>query len=191
MFTVVVDSAAKTATFDLNDQLDHGPVLGDDATLDVDLGSWLQASVTDADGDTVSTNLAGLVSVSVENDVPTLTLAEEGVSGAVQEDALGLVDAGQHGGCGPVGGHRGYGGGHGCGGAGSVGSGDECAWRGRAGAGDGLLGGRGHAAGGADVQGFGGELRGGCGDEHADGEFCGRAGGVHRGGGQCGQDGDL
>ncbi len=69
----------------------------------------------------------------------------------------GPSHAGQHGGWGPVGGHRGYGGGHGCGGAGSVGSGDECAWRGRAGAGDGLLGGRGHAAGGADVQGFGGE----------------------------------
>ena len=42
VFTLAVDSAAQTATFDLNDQLDHAPGSGDDATLDVDLGSWLR-----------------------------------------------------------------------------------------------------------------------------------------------------
>ena len=94
VFTLAVDSAAQTATFDLNDQLDHAPGSGDDATLDVDLGSWLQASVTDADGDTVVQPLTGLVSVSVENDVPTLAIISEGVSGAVQEDALGSATLG-------------------------------------------------------------------------------------------------
>ena len=53
-----------------------------------------QASVTDADGDTVVQRLTGLVSVSVENDVPTLAIISEGVSGAVQEDALGSATLG-------------------------------------------------------------------------------------------------
>ncbi len=71
------------------DQLDHPDDSGDDATLSVDdFDQYVEATITDADLDTDSTSFDGLISVSVENDVPTLEASGDAVGGAVQEDAL-------------------------------------------------------------------------------------------------------
>ena len=54
-----------------------------------DLGQYVTVSVEDADADAASTALTGLIAISVENDIPTLTLGEDALTGTVQEDALG------------------------------------------------------------------------------------------------------
>ena len=87
VFTFTVNADTGAALFTLVDQLDHQPndaAGGDAETLTIDnLGQFVRA--TDADGDYV--DLTGLVTVTVENDVPEL-VAEATVSGAVVEDGL-------------------------------------------------------------------------------------------------------
>ncbi len=89
VFTFGVEETTGEGTFTLVDQLDHPDDSGDDATLSVDdFGQYVEATITDADLDTDSTSFDGLISVSVENDVPTLEASGDAVDGAVQEDAL-------------------------------------------------------------------------------------------------------
>ncbi|MDK9709345.1 MAG: DUF5801 domain-containing protein [Desulforhopalus sp.] len=94
VFTFGVNSASGIATFNLDDQLDHDG-LGDEETLSIgDLGSYVEATITDTDGDTDSVTFDGKIGITVENDVPIISLGEGRATGAVQEDALGneLVD---------------------------------------------------------------------------------------------------
>ncbi|WP_183350735.1 retention module-containing protein, partial [Desulfoprunum benzoelyticum] len=94
VFTFSVDTTSGQAVFNLNDQLDHTPgVAGtDDDTLSIDnLGSYVQVSITDTDGDNVTKTLDDLITVTVENDVPAVTItpvAEASVTGQVLEDGL-------------------------------------------------------------------------------------------------------
>jgi len=67
VFTFSVDADTGEAIFNLNDQLDHPDGSGDEAILTIDdLGQFVRA--TDTDGDYVE--FTGLISVTVENDVP-------------------------------------------------------------------------------------------------------------------------
>ncbi len=89
VFTFTVDATSGEAVFNLNDQLDHGGA-GDDELLHIDdLGQYVTVSTEDADNDLVSTNFTGLIDISVENDIPTLTVSGGPLTGDVQEDALG------------------------------------------------------------------------------------------------------
>ncbi|OGR18373.1 MAG: hypothetical protein A2X81_10400 [Desulfobacterales bacterium GWB2_56_26] len=90
VFTFAVDASTGVATFDLDDQLDHSGNENDDELLAIDdLGSYVEANITDADNDTVSLNFAGKITVNVENDLPTIGFNQNLAYGAVQEDALG------------------------------------------------------------------------------------------------------
>ena len=72
VFTFSVDENSGEVTFNLNDQLDHGGAGTDVETLPIlNLGRYVQVSVTDADGDTVTQNFGGRIGINVENDVPT------------------------------------------------------------------------------------------------------------------------
>ncbi|MDX9835761.1 MAG: DUF5801 repeats-in-toxin domain-containing protein, partial [Desulfobulbus sp.] len=71
VFTFSVNETSGEVTFNLNDQLDHLGY-GDSEILPIqNLGEYVQVSVTDFDGDTVTDTFAGLVEIQVENDVPT------------------------------------------------------------------------------------------------------------------------
>ena len=71
VFTFSVDEDSGQATFNLNDQLDHLG-RGDGEILAIqNLGRYVQASVTDADGDTATATFAGRIEIQVQNDVPT------------------------------------------------------------------------------------------------------------------------
>ena len=63
----LTDNSDGTFTFDLKDQLDHGPAAGETGTLTLDLTGVFTA--TDYDGDAVTLN-ADSIRVVVENDVP-------------------------------------------------------------------------------------------------------------------------
>ncbi|THB74332.1 MAG: VWA domain-containing protein, partial [Desulfobulbaceae bacterium] len=83
IYRLEVDSSTGKATFNLNDQIDHGngkdgeygtaddvPV-GDTGALTIDnLGQFVEVTITDADNDTAKGTLDGMINVSVENDVP-------------------------------------------------------------------------------------------------------------------------
>jgi T1SS-143 domain-containing protein len=89
VFTFTVTSAG-AATFNLNDQIDHPEGSGDDYELSLsELGQFVDATMTDADGDSDTKNLAGKININIENDVPELRLEGVTISGTVQEDALG------------------------------------------------------------------------------------------------------
>jgi len=76
------------ATFDLDDQIDHPDGSGDDYELSItDLGQFLEASITDFDNDTITTDFTGKISIAVENDIPEVTGTPQTLT--VQEDALG------------------------------------------------------------------------------------------------------
>jgi len=65
--------SGSTATFDLDDQVDHSGAEDDDENLAIsDLGQYVEVSITDADDDTITTNFAGDISIMVENDIPVL-----------------------------------------------------------------------------------------------------------------------
>ncbi|RNA65157.1 hypothetical protein CR163_007935, partial [Prosthecochloris sp. ZM_2] len=112
VFTLEIEKASGDWVFDLNDQLDHVVVPGEDGDeqyklkdSDTDSATGYKESldfsevvgVEDGDGDSASLydmgDTAGVFAISVENDVPALTTeASSGtatVGGAVHEDALG------------------------------------------------------------------------------------------------------
>ena len=67
-----VDKSSGEATFNLNDQLDHRGTSDDGEILRIqNLGQFVQASVTDADGDTATGTFPFRIIIQVENDVPT------------------------------------------------------------------------------------------------------------------------
>jgi T1SS-143 domain-containing protein len=71
VFTFSVDTDSGEVVFNLNDQLDHMGY-GDNEILPIqNLGQYVQVSVTDFDGDTVTRTFAGRIEIQVENDVPT------------------------------------------------------------------------------------------------------------------------
>ncbi len=94
VFTLTLDGTTQTATFTLNDQLDHPNASGDDATLLIDnLGQYIQVVVTDGDGDTASLTLDGRLTITVENDVPIVSVSAVAagyteVVGEVLEDGM-------------------------------------------------------------------------------------------------------
>gem|GEM_PF-1138006 len=88
VFTFAVDSSTGTATFNLDDQLDHPEDSDDDTNLTIEgLGSYVQAQIVDADGDIASVTFTGKIDINVENDIPILN--ESPIVKTVQEDALG------------------------------------------------------------------------------------------------------
>jgi VCBS repeat-containing protein len=105
VFTLTLDSAAQTATFNLNDQVDHLDAagkggLGDDAILSIDnLGQYIQVVVVDGDGDSASLNLDGRLTINVENDIPVVSVEAAGeeyskVVGEVLEDGMSRTSDG-------------------------------------------------------------------------------------------------
>ena len=86
VFTFTVNSSTGDATFNLNGQLDHIKDAGHDTTLSINLGQFVQMSVTDNDGDTVHSTFAGLITVNVADDIPVVTGKE--FTGKVYEDGL-------------------------------------------------------------------------------------------------------
>ncbi len=98
------EGATTIAVFDLNDQLDHklqDAVDADDNTYlgtggeaydtVINIGEYIHVSLTDFDGDTVSTDLDGLVLVEVENDVPAVSTGTTDAEFLVQEDGLSIA----------------------------------------------------------------------------------------------------
>jgi T1SS-143 domain-containing protein len=89
VFSLGVTSTTGQAVFNLNDQIDHPDGSGDTATLSINnLGSYVQAEVTDADGDTASVLFTDRINISVENDVPEAIEDSKIVSALILEDGL-------------------------------------------------------------------------------------------------------
>jgi len=95
VFTFAINSTTGQAVFNLNDQIDHPNGAGDAANLAItNLGSYVQVSVTDTDGDIATTTLGNAITVTVENDVPAVSItpaAEASVTAQVLEDGLSLT----------------------------------------------------------------------------------------------------
>jgi T1SS-143 domain-containing protein len=94
VFTFTInDPNTGSATFELNDQLDHslGTPGTDSETLNIgDIGNYVQATVTDADDDFQNITLDGAIQVTVENDVPQAVEQPAAIVGEVLEDGLSL-----------------------------------------------------------------------------------------------------
>ena len=87
VFTLSVDGTSGQVTFNLNDQLDHMGY-GDGEILPIqNLGQYVQVSVTDFDGDTVTRTFAGRIEIQVENDVPTTDADDASLMNAVNRSA--------------------------------------------------------------------------------------------------------
>ena len=98
VFTFAVDAGTGVATFDLDDQLDHSGNEDDDELLAIDdLGSYVEANITDADGDTLSLNFEGKITVNVENDIPQAVAQPAAIVGTVLEDGLSEPEDGSEG----------------------------------------------------------------------------------------------
>ena len=90
VFTFSVDEDSGVATFNLNDQLDHLG-RGDDKFLTIqNLGKYVRASVTDADGDTATATFAGRIEIQVQNDVP---VASDGQDSILANETFNSVTA--------------------------------------------------------------------------------------------------
>ena len=93
----LTDNGNGTFTFDLKDQLDHGPAAGDSGILTLDLTGAFTA--TDYDGDPVTLN-ADSITVVVENDIPaaagtataSIRVDEDELSTATGDLSTGITD---------------------------------------------------------------------------------------------------